>query len=483
MAVISAEDERKNQQVKKLYVAVIIILILMFIGIFVYSLDKVLAMEGSFPGMFTTLTESEIDDPGDNTAAAIGLLSDSVNKAVELKPQVSESRSFSFVFSEDRDDGKGGTENVSLYETDASDELSGVIKFLKSDIESALEDSYVCGSASFGENIKDVLRIPVLTDEDVISSECTYKYYQCASCGETSAESKENCEACGYAFPYTLKYRDEYTVSLEIAPSERIANLFGNLTPDDIKDILDEKLEGFAEINSVATDDFRYFISFGVNRISGNISYYEYRKEMTASAALTLTGIYSEIGSFSVSDKLVERNRFSFTWPGLKLSANEFSVEPGKSDNLLATLTCDDPTAYTIVWTSSDPDVVTVDDEGYFKAHKKADGKSAVITASFEFGGETYSDECTVTVHVLVESMQLNKRNLKLAPGETYKLIPTVSPKEATFKEVVGWFSSDESVATVANDGTVTAVAPGSAVISTYSSDGYYKSTCEVTVK
>lgn len=480
---MTAEDERKNQQVKKVYIGVIILLILMFIGIFAYSLDKVLAMEGSFPGMFTQLTASVIADPGDSTVEATSLLSDSVDKVIELRPQVDEGRSFSFVDSEEKDDGNDGTEEIEYYETDASDSLSNLIQFLKDDIESSLEDSFECKSCTFGESSENIIVIPDFEGSDVVSATCTYKYYECASCGEKSDSEKENCELCGYAFPYTLKYKDDYTVVLELKSTEKIASLFSNLTCDEAKAILSDKLSGFAKLEDLVIGDYTYSITYGVNRLTGELSYYELKKEMIVSATFTCVDDYASVGKFSITDKLVEKNKFSFTWPGIELDCDSATVEPGKSSNLLATLRCDNPTEYTIAWSSSDSSVITVDEEGYYKASKDADGKYAIITASFEFNGVVYEDSCTITVQVPVESMALNKRSVKLSVGENFCLVPSFSPKDATFRTVVGWYSSDENVATVSEDGTVCAVATGTATISTYSSDGYFKSTCEVTVK
>lgn len=79
-----------------------------------------------------------------------------------------------------------------------------------------------------------------------------------------------------------------------------------------------------------------------------------------------------------------------------------------------------------------------------------------------------------------VESISLNKYSLELNAEDTQKLTATVSPSNANAKEVL-WASSDESVATVAYGGLVTAVAKGTATISAYSSNGLSAS-CDVIV-
>lgn len=83
---------------------------------------------------------------------------------------------------------------------------------------------------------------------------------------------------------------------------------------------------------------------------------------------------------------------------------------------------------------------------------------------------------------VPVSSISLDKPSLELESGEKAQLTATVSPSNASAKDI-HWASSDESVATVDfNDGSVTAVAPGTATITAYGSSGVSAS-CTVTVK
>ncbi len=93
---------------------------------------------------------------------------------------------------------------------------------------------------------------------------------------------------------------------------------------------------------------------------------------------------------------------------------------------------------------------------------------------------------CTVTVKpaasstVSVTGVTLNKNTATLTVGKTEKLSATVAPTNATEKAVT-WKSSNDKVATV-KDGTVTAVAVGSADITVTTKDGNKTATCKVTV-
>ena len=89
----------------------------------------------------------------------------------------------------------------------------------------------------------------------------------------------------------------------------------------------------------------------------------------------------------------------------------------------------------------------------------------------------------TVTPEIVpVSQITLNKAETSISVGNSEKLTATVAPENATIKALT-WASSDEDVATVAPDGTVTAVKAGAATITATAADGSGKSAvCKVTV-
>ena len=80
-----------------------------------------------------------------------------------------------------------------------------------------------------------------------------------------------------------------------------------------------------------------------------------------------------------------------------------------------------------------------------------------------------------------VTGVSLDKTEIKILKGETEKLIATVSPGDATNKKVT-WSSSNPAVATVSEDGTVTAVTKGEATITVKTKNGGKTASCDVTV-
>ncbi|NLY43025.1 MAG: hypothetical protein GX066_03435, partial [Clostridiaceae bacterium] len=92
----------------------------------------------------------------------------------------------------------------------------------------------------------------------------------------------------------------------------------------------------------------------------------------------------------------------------------------------------------------------------------------------------TFKYEHEVTVPVTGVSLDKEEATLKI--GDTLKLTATVEPENATNKAVT-WSSSNEQVAIVDQDGVVTAVGAGTAIITVTTADGGFTDTCIITVE
>ena len=106
------------------------------------------------------------------------------------------------------------------------------------------------------------------------------------------------------------------------------------------------------------------------------------------------------------------------------------------------------------------------------------------VTATNDYGSD--SKEFTLTIDqqgtIHVTSVSLDKTSLELTEGGTDTLTATITPNNATNKNVT-WESSNTSVATVDANGLVTAVSAGTATITVTTEDGRKTATCTVTVK
>ena len=160
---------------------------------------------------------------------------------------------------------------------------------------------------------------------------------------------------------------------------------------------------------------------------------------------------------------------------GITLDKKTLSLTAGtSSDKLTATITPANATEKNISWKSSDTNVATVSG-GVVKALKAG---TTTITATVG----NVSDTCKVTVTgVNVTGLTLTPETLELNEGDTQTLTAAVVPADASNKNII-WTSSNDKAVTVDN-GTVTAVKAGTAVITAETEDGGYKKTCTITVK
>jgi len=104
------------------------------------------------------------------------------------------------------------------------------------------------------------------------------------------------------------------------------------------------------------------------------------------------------------------------------------------------------------------------------------------VSAQNEAGESDLSEAITVhTDFSDVESISVSQNAITLTVGDTATLTASVLP--STANPSVIWSSSDESIATVDEDGVVTAVAEGTATITAQSSaDDTMSAACDVTV-
>ena len=103
-------------------------------------------------------------------------------------------------------------------------------------------------------------------------------------------------------------------------------------------------------------------------------------------------------------------------------------------------------------------------------------------TLTIEPGGNLAGNVTGNQATYKVAGVTLNRSNLSLTAGGNAWLRAAVQPDNAANQSVT-WASSDPSVATVDQNGVVTAVAPGAATITVTTVDGGFTAICTVTVR
>lgn len=163
---------------------------------------------------------------------------------------------------------------------------------------------------------------------------------------------------------------------------------------------------------------------------------------------------------------------------GISLDKTALELSKGQSSEALKVIytpadTTDDKT---VTWSSADEKIATVKMNGVVTA--KATGTTK-ITATVG----THKAECTVTVNAKLTGIKVTPDKVTVEKGQKANLNVTYLPADTTDEKAVTWKSENESVATVDENGVVTAVAGGKTkVIATAKANNKITAVCEVKV-
>ena len=156
------------------------------------------------------------------------------------------------------------------------------------------------------------------------------------------------------------------------------------------------------------------------------------------------------------------------------LQKNEHPTYPQQAFNGLKDINVN-PFTVSNDWTHYEFDITA--DQDYYE----------VIKINFGNCGEVWIDDIEYGEYtdyvapVPATGVTLNRRSASVKQGRSITLTATFEPAGAASQNVT-WRSSDESVATVNNNGVVTGVAPGNAKITVTTEDGNHTASCTVTV-
>lgn len=161
----------------------------------------------------------------------------------------------------------------------------------------------------------------------------------------------------------------------------------------------------------------------------------------------------------------------------INLSSYGVTIKRGYSATISATVNPTNASDKTVIWSSADPAIATVNNGTITGV---SIGNTAVKASSAD--GEVVAS-CNVSVVspiINVTSIYLDKNSITLEGGDSKTLIAAVYPEVATNRSVT-WISTNTSVATVSG-GKVVGKNAGTATIIARSSDGLVQATCSVKV-
>lgn len=187
------------------------------------------------------------------------------------------------------------------------------------------------------------------------------------------------------------------------------------------------------------------------------------------------SGIYSTL-KVKVDKELIPAE-------SIEVSAKTTEVYRGSKTQLSATVYPSDATYQTVEWSSADESIATVDSEGVVTGvvDSQEEVTVTIIATSMEGAQVTGEIEITVMPTILPESITVNPLGYDMMVGEVAQMTCTLTPENATV-EALNWASSDATIATVDENGNVTAVAAGTVTITASESESGCTGSVEITI-
>lgn len=140
----------------------------------------------------------------------------------------------------------------------------------------------------------------------------------------------------------------------------------------------------------------------------------------------------------------------------IEIGNYEKELEVGKTQTISATVLPSDATNSTITYMSSNTNIATVNSSGEIKGISKG-------TVNIDIKAGNITKTITISVKVATTKIDINNNYLVLKPGEQFQLSSTAIPSDAV--QTISYKSLNNDIATVSEDGLVTAKAIGDGTI------------------
>ena len=165
---------------------------------------------------------------------------------------------------------------------------------------------------------------------------------------------------------------------------------------------------------------------------------------------------------------------------GLALSKYEWEMRVGDTDQLYALFNPTNAVQRAVFWSEdTDGNIISVDNKGEVTGIGIGKGYVTCITEDGAYRARCYYN--ILRALIPVTSVTFDQSTKTLEEGQSFKLNATVLPANADDKEL-GWFSTNNEVATVSEDGTVVAHKAGVVSITALAASGVSSAPCIVTV-
>lgn len=160
----------------------------------------------------------------------------------------------------------------------------------------------------------------------------------------------------------------------------------------------------------------------------------------------------------------------------INVSSNKTELKKGESIKLKVEILPDEAKDHEVEYTSSNPNVATVDSVGNIVAQK-----SGTTTITVKAKENNVKGEIQIKVYTPVTGIELTNENLVMQEGDSFAITPIVLPTDADNKKVT-YSSENEQIATIDSNGKIVAVKEGKTTINVTTEEGEFKGKIEVMV-
>jgi len=247
-------------------------------------------------------------------------------------------------------------------------------------------------------------------------------------------------------------------LALTLLPNET-SRLTANISPSNASDTRVTWISSNSQIASVDETGLVRAISPGIVDIT----------------ATTIEGGFRSISTITVGRRVT----------GIQISPLTINfgaqVTPAPTATLTATVLPSNAQNTAVTWTSSNPNIATVDSNGRVTRATPGITGTTTITARTQDGGFTATAVVTVIQFPVTGVTIAPAAPPNLNAGATQQLTATIAPLNATNRTLT-WTSSNTNVATVSQTGLVTGVTAGTSIITVTTADGGFTASANITV-
>lgn len=250
-----------------------------------------------------------------------------------------------------------------------------------------------------------------------------------------------------------------------------------SLDKSEVELIEDESLQLIAEVvpSNASNKNVNWTSSdVSVAMVSPNGTVYAVKEGQASIMVTTVDGGFVALCKVNVKAKTVLAESLSLSAQTLKLSVSE-------KVQLVATLQPENVTNKSLHWSSTDSSIATVSDNGLVTGISEGNAQIIVTTTD----GSNIAAICDITVEkkfISIVSLSINPSSLRIVTGAEMAINAIITPGDAT-NQNLKWYSTNPNVASISNNGVITALQEGNTTIIATTQDGSNLSaTCQVEV-